>query len=37
MEPEWSGEPEVNTVFAMVSISGLVAFAFLVWVFAFYW
>jgi hypothetical protein len=36
MQPEWSGDPEVGPMFMLVSVTGLVCFLLLVWVFAFY-
>lgn len=37
MQPEWSGDPEVAPMLALITITGLIAFLLLVWVFAFYW
>jgi len=37
MQPEWSGDPEVKPVFLAVTLTGMVAFLLMVWLFAFYW
>jgi hypothetical protein len=36
MRPEWSGDPEVGPMLALIGVTGLVSFLLLVWVFAFY-
>ncbi len=37
MQPEWSGSPEIPPIFLLIGMTGLIAFVFMVWVFAFYW
>ena len=37
MRPEWTNNPDVMRILLIIGASGLVAFLFMVWVFAFYW
>lgn len=37
MQPEWSEDPNVPTGMLLLGLTGLISFALMVWVFAFYW
>ncbi len=36
MQPEWSGDPELRPMLILISVTGLICFLLMVWVFAFY-